>query len=230
MKTLLTTILGGAALLASAAQAGTIYSYDGPARIQNTSAGTISDIQFQYDTDEEFSFSATLDNNSSNGGWFVVSGGSNPKGTDTELAIFYLDYAGGDVYAYRYNGANSAASFSDPDRFITSYEDVLSVETSGSSTTVSFNELDVSSFGAGTFGADWTGAAFGEQIGIWAHFTALDSFAVVDGKISEFVVGTQSWYDSNYESVDVPEPVGLAALGMLGVVGFAAYRRRKAAA
>ncbi len=237
MKKTLGIVLGCAGLSLAAAEARTVYTFEGPSHIQYNAAGNITSLFYQYDTDENLSFAATIEQKPwsvgvAEGGWFVLSPGDNPKAIDNELAIFYMDFAGGDLYTYRYDGnlgINGQASYEDPDLFVNSYQDVLDVTDEAGVLNVGFNNLDISDIAPGTFGPDWTGASFGEQIGIWLHFAAIDSFAVVDGKITEFFTGVQSWYDVKYQdtTVSVSEPAGLAALGLLGVLGAGAVRQRR---
>ncbi|MEM9420919.1 MAG: PEP-CTERM sorting domain-containing protein [Pseudomonadota bacterium] len=234
MKKTLATLLGCVGLLVAGAEARTVYTYEGPSHIQNNRVGNLTSLFYQYDTDENLSFSATLEQRRwsrvADGGWFVISPGNNPKARNDELAIMYMDFTGGDVYAYRYFGGSAVqgpASYKDPNLFIASYEDVLNVTDDGSVLTVGFDNLDVSALAPGTFSADWTGVSFGEKIGIWAHFAEMDSFAAVNGRITEFYTGVQSWYDVVNKHATVPEPAGLAALGLLGVLGAGVYRRRR---
>lgn len=234
MRFLVGAVAGVVATI-GAASAGTIYEYTNTNIHQRADAGTIESLSFAYDTDERLSFQARLSSTISNVAWFVLSPGPMPRTTDDELAILYLDYAGGDVYAYRYNGDmnswnNGRNSFRDPSRFITAYNDILSVDTTGGELNVSFDDLDVSALAPGAFGTQWTGVSFSDMIGVWAHFTAADIFCVGNGMISEFRPTIQSWYDTENQPTGVPEPAGLAALGMLGMIGIAVARRRRASA
>ena len=231
MRRLLCSALAIAALGATSSQARTIYTYEmDPATPRFDGAGTISALSAQFDTLNNLSFSATLDlrhdRPAANGGWFVLSPGGLPTRSESELAIFYMDFTGGDLYAYRYNGMNDSASWQDAGRYITTYEDVLSVEQTGESLSVSLSDLFVGEV-QGALGGDWTGAAFGEMFGGWIHFTALDDFSVENGVITAFDTGWQSFLDVDNRPTAVPEPAGLAALGLFGVLGAAAWRRRR---
>lgn len=226
-------LIGAVCALSAAAEARTIYTYDLPTdtpRVGN--AGTITALSAQYDSLDQLGFSATLalrdDRPTVNGGWFVLSPGGEPQSTTDELAIFYLDFAGGDLYAYQYNGASQEDSWMDQDRFITSYEDVLSVENDGTSLSFGFGDLDISAVQNAIGGDMWTGASFAESFGGWIHFTALDEFATENGVITAFDTGWQSFVDVAERPTQVPEPAGLALLGMIGALGFAAHRRRNA--
>lgn len=226
--------MAGAALF-GAAQAGTVYSYKVGDTRQANGVGQIEYLSVAYDIDEnKLSLYSRLGPTTTlaNGGWFVLSPGSMPRTTDGELAIFYLDFAGGDVYAYRYNGAQGtdgfgSNSFTDSSRYIATFNDVLNVWGDQNGLNIGFDALDVSSLAPGTFGTDWTGASFTDEFGAWVHFTALDAFATEDGQISEFSPTVQSWYDVEGRDTAVPEPFGLALIGLGGVAGAVVVRLRK---
>ena len=231
MRKLVCSTLAIAAMGFASSQARTIYTYDmDPGTPRHGGVGTIQSLSAQFDTLNQLSFSATLDiradRPAANGGWFVLSPGTLPTRSESELAIFYMDFAGGDLYAYRYNGLNNSASWSDADRYITTYEDVLSVEQTEDSVSVSLSDLFVGEV-QGALGGDWTGASFAESFGGWIHFTALDDFSVENGVITAFDTGWQSFLDVDNRPTAVPEPAGLAALGLFGVLGAAAWRRRR---
>ena len=231
MKTTL-GLAAAAAAMTCAAEARTIYSYEmDPATPRVGNAGTITALAAQYDTLDQLGFSATIalrdDRPTVNGGWFVLSPGGAPQATTEELAIFYMDFDGGDLYAYQYNGASSEASWMDPSRHIATYDDVLSVENSGTELTVGFGDLFVGAVQTAICNGVWTGASFAEAFGGWIHFTALDEFATENGVITAFDTGWQSFLDVENRPTAVPEPAGLALLGMFGAMGAAAYKRRK---
>ena len=232
MKTTI-AVLAATAALAGAAEARTIYTYEmDPATPRWDGAGEITALAAQYDTLDQLGFSATIalreDRPAVNGGWFVLSPGFMPQATTEELAIFYMDFDGGDLYAYQYNGASSEDSWMDPSRYITTYDDVLSVENDGHAITVGFHDLFVGAVQTAICNGIWTGASFGEMFGGWIHFTALDEFAAENGVITAFDTGWQSFLDVDHRATQVPEPAGLALLGLFGAMGAAAYRRRKA--
>ena len=225
------SILALAALGLTAAEARTVYTYEmDPTEPRHGGVGRIEALSAQFDTSNTLGFSATLgiraDRPAANGGWFVLSPGTMPRHSDAELAIFYMDFDGGDLYAYRYNGLNNSASWRDADRYITTYEDVLDVQRTDDSVSVTLADLAIDDV-QNALGGDWTGAAFGEAFGGWIHFTALDDFSVSNGVITAFDTGWQSWLDIADRPTSVPEPAGLAALGLFGVLGAAAWRRRR---
>jgi hypothetical protein len=239
MTSAIKRVLAAAAVGAAAfgaAGATTIYEYSvtDPLR-QGSNAGRITEFSASWNTDQFLGLSASIelrdDRPTVNGGWFVLSPGGMPTNTTEELAIFYMDFAGGDLFAYQYNGASSEESWIDPSRYIATYDDVLSVENDGSTLSVSFSDLFVGAVQSAVDNPIWTGAAFGELFGAWVHFTALDEFATCGGFITAFDTGWQSFYDveNRPTTVSVPEPSGLAALSILGVLGAYAYRRRAGA-
>ena len=225
------SVLAIAALGLTTAEARTIYSYEmDPDTPRYDGVGSIQSLSAQFDTTNRLGFAATLglrhDRPAANGGWFVLSPGGLPTASDSELAIFYMDFDGGDLYAYRYNGMNDSQSWTDADRYITTYEDVLTVERTDDTLSVSLSDLFVGEV-QGALGGDWTGASFAEAFGGWIHFAALDDFSVENGVITAFDTGWQSWLDVDNRTTAVPEPAGLAALGLFGVLGAAAWRRRR---
>ena len=225
-------LLAAACALGAAAEARTIYTYEmDPHTPRVGNAGTIASLTAQYDTLDQLSFSAAIelrdDRPVVDGGWFVLSPGAAPQATTEELAIFYMDFDGGDLYAYQYNGASSEDSWMDPSRYITTYDDVLSVENDGHTLTVGFHDLFVGAVQTAICNGLWTGASFAEAFGGWIHFSALDEFATENGIITAFDTGWQSFLDVENRPTQVPEPMGLALIGMLGALGGAAYRRRK---
>ena len=216
----------------SSAHAGAIYSYHNPAPTSVNTAGVIDSLSFVYDTDERLSFGSSISANNGllpDAGWFVLSPGPQPRGNATELAIFYMDFTSRDVYAYAYNGINGFTSYENSAAHIATYTDVLSFsDQSAGGFNISFNGLDISAV-QNFMGGDWTGAAFGDQIGVWSHFTVLDNFSAAGGIITDFDAGLQSFFDTiDPGTTQVPEPAGLAFFGLLGIVGSIALRRRKA--
>jgi MYXO-CTERM domain-containing protein len=235
MKFQLAGIAAASLFAMGSAFAGPIYTYSVSNPGQQSAAGTIDYLAVIYDEEREhldFTLELTRSTTLADAGWFVLSPGPDPKNSATELAIFYLDFAGGDIYTYRYNGipgqrSTGSASYLDHSAFIGSYQDVLSVDTTADGLAVSFNDLDISSIAPGTFGPDWTGATFGEMFGGWFHFAALDAFAITDGKITTFSPSLQTWLDVADQQTEVPEPVGLGLAALAGVGALVLYRQRR---
>ncbi len=226
-------IAASAAAFVGLAHAGAIYKYQNTSPTSVNTAGTIERLAFIYDeADQQLTFGSTFSANNGalpDAGWFVLSPGDNPRGNATELAIFYLDFVGRDVYTYAYDGVNGFNSYQNQDAHINTFNDVLSVNNDPErGLIVSFNSLDISSVN-NFMGGEWTGAAFGDDIGVWAHFTAVDEFSVSGDQIALFDAGVQSFFDTtSAQPTRVPEPAGLAMLGLVGIGGAVAMRRRKA--
>jgi hypothetical protein len=204
-------------------------------------------------TTNTFSFYGTFSANQGvtpDGFWLVVSPGPNPKGHSSELAIFYLDASAGkkDVYVYGYNGVNGKNSFVDgnsaagtqaPDKiyssretpnallnFTNTYNATTKTKTLGFSMDATVVQNHVPKYGTPQQKADWTGAAFGEQIGIWWHPVANLSTATSGKYLSKFEYCEEGWFDGQAMPTNpVPEPATLFALGA-GLAAFARRRRR----
>ena len=232
MKKLFAAVAAVGALSMGAAKADTVYNYTMVAGTPTgANAGQISALSASYSNAGELGFSATIDLRDDrpavNGGWFVFSPGGMPMNND-EVAIFYMDFDGGDLFAYKYDTHLAETSWTDTSNYITTYDDVLSVENDGTAVSFSFADLFVGAVQTATFAATWTGAAFGETFGGWIHFSALDEFATDNGVITAFDTGWQSYLDVENRPTDVPEPAGLALLGLAGVFGARALKARRA--
>lgn len=237
MKRVLSILFAAGVALFANAQAGTVYDFLTANTKQRADVGQVEYLSVSYDTDEKLSFKAKLGKSPTEvatGGWFVLSPGGEPKYSGNELAIFYMDFEGGDIYVYRYDGrpwssTRGSDSYKRYNGYITTYYDVLTVTGDADGLTVEFNDLMISELAPGTFGPNWTGASFGEEIGVWLHFTALDEFKTYKGKIKKFYKGPQSWYDVAWKkttTTEVSEPLGFAAAGLL-LAGFVGWRRRQ---
>jgi len=255
MKTLISALAGLVALGAAGnASAGLIYDYSISYPPGSDKAGDITHFSTRYDSHHQtLDYKVTLKKNTwssfyADSGWVVLSPGPNPKGISGELAILYMDFNGGDVYAYNYNGVNGDTSWQNSSAFIRSYQDVLTVEQNGLYKTVSFTSpldvTDIQNYVPAGGADDWTGVEFGERIGVWSHYSNLYRFDTKttsngDVRIKKWDTKSKvSWYDDKYEHttiipkeppVTVSEPVGVALFGLVAV-GFVASRRRRAAA
>ncbi|ADM08355.1 hypothetical protein PB2503_01382 [Parvularcula bermudensis HTCC2503] len=239
----LVSAIASAAILSPAAYASVVYNYTVEDTSQKTDVGAIEYVSISYDTSDRLSFEASLGPTPSRNdvpefGWFVVSPGPMPSAVDDQLAIFYMDFAGRDLYAYRYEGKNGqvdsgSGSYFDRDNYITTYKNVLDVDYDGlfsqrRGVTVSFNDLDVSALAPGVFGSEWTGVSFEDEIGVWLHFSSLDVFRTDGDLIEAFRPDAQSWFDTeNQTTTHVSEPLGLALTGFGLAGGAIAWRRRQ---
>lgn len=241
MTRLLSTLIASAAFFIGMAQAGHVYNYTTGNTKQGDGVGQIEFLSVTYEDEGKLSFRTRLGETDTmaTGGWMVLTPGDEPGNSTRQAAILYMDFEGGDIYAYRYDGRDGSRSegrdsFERRRFFITSYEDVLNVTNDAGKKRVEFSELDVSAFGPGTFGRKWTGASFGEYIGAWIHFTAFEKFELTKGgKIKEMIPGLQSWLDFSYRRAtkisEVSEPLGFAVLGLFAAGGIVMTRRRRAA-
>ena len=237
MKQLL-AIGASLAVLGAVAHADTIYTYRAVDAKQNNSAGKIKEIVVDYDEAERLSFFADLGKGQNgkliNGGWFAMSPGPNPKQSNDELAILYLDFEAAmstpiAITGFRIRrlpGRGLGVTQATTSRRIMM---VLTVTQNGDGLSVAFDDLDVSALAPGEFGADWTGVSFDENVGGWFHFSQLDAFAMKDGRISAWQPTVQSWLDVANKSATVPEPMGLALIGLGAVAGGLVWRHRRQA-
>ncbi|MGC1306818.1 MAG: hypothetical protein WA885_06285 [Phormidesmis sp.] len=208
-----------------------------------TAAGFIKAISTTFDTDTDlFTWSSTFSRNPATnglaeGGWLVISDGPNPEPSD-EYAIFYYDSTTRDqVTIYNYD---------DIDRGAHSWRNSTLLDTTGLTITdsgdertfdFSFDMTDINAM-TDTFGPDWEGTSFGEEIGIWFHgLDGLTTAYAPNGSLTEFKFEKESWFDiknapTGSVSQAVPEPAGTAALGMFAgsMLMASAYRRRKQSA
>jgi PEP-CTERM motif len=241
--------------LASSAVAATdpiyTYSYNGTGIPAGGYGTNISSWTASYDSSgarDLLSLSVSMGHQdvTNDGFWFVLNAGGNPKGIANELPIFFGDIANNRVTAYVYDGANAASSWS-TQRFLGSFANAFT--TSGSN----FNfTLDVTNLNALNLGANWKGAGFSNDIGIWYHpFDAAQISYNNMGKISALGFGNSGYFDTGAmhttkscragstltsaglcatgNTTNVPEPGSLAILG-LGFIGVGyATRRRRAA-
>ena len=79
-----------------------------------------------------------------------------------------------------------------------------------------------------SFGSEWQGISFADSIGIWFHGASnLTTSYAADGSLERFRPGVTGWYDvGNKATTTVPEPVSVAALGLVGAVAMMQRRKR----
>ncbi|MEM9122293.1 MAG: PEP-CTERM sorting domain-containing protein [Pseudomonadota bacterium] len=195
-------------------------------------AGDISSFYTAYDSvNETLSLNFTVQpagtNPLADSFWIATSPGPNPKGQLQELALVYGDTTSGDVWVYEYNGFNGNTSFANPGNLLAYFDNALSTVNTTSGRTISFDALDMSAVQSFYTDPDWTGVAFGEDIGIWFHpsFTA-GSIIGDAGGIEAYEIVSQSWYDTANRTTDVPEPAPLALIAFASA-GLIALRRRQ---
>lgn len=236
MKFMMATFAALGAAFLTTAHAGTKYTFEIDNPPGSSAAGDIQFLSVSYDSSDRLSYEVTLNNRAANGGYLVLSPRNNPKNSAQELAIFYFDFDRKNLHVYEYDGRYSGSSTSGVNSYlrqqgyITTYENALTVTDTGAGQTISFANLDVSAIAPGTQGADWTGASFSDNVGIWAGLVTLNSFeTTADGRLTSFGIAARSWYDSPAlptTSTEVSEPMGFAIAGLLMVGGLVSWRRR----
>jgi len=199
-------------------------------------AGKYSNIKATFDDQTDvLNWSSTFTRNSSgylsDGAWLVLSDGENPKNNIDEYAIMYMDAANAKVSIYNYDGQNSANSYK--------YNDFLGstalnvIENGNNEVTFEFS-LDATGINNSTsYGADWKGIAFDEEIGVWFHNTAgLHTSYGANGELLSFNSSRSGWYDTTkalpttVSAASVPEPGSVAALAVFGVAAATKLRKR----
>lgn len=228
-----------------------LHRYTSPEGIAvNDRAGTIESIATSFDpATGQFSWSATFGGVpgyswlETDGFTLAITGGSNPKGVDGELALLYFDASRGTpvLTAYGYNTKNNFSSFFDgskargrqrPDRIFSSIldggVDFIDVANPDGTHTLGFS-LDASAINGHTprYGnpADWTGIEFGEDIGVWFHPISGLSTKYRHGYLKWWWYCTQGWFDGAGQPTTpiAPEP---GTLLMLAGGAWVALRRR----
>ncbi|MEO1007187.1 MAG: hypothetical protein AAFX79_01315 [Planctomycetota bacterium] len=225
----------------------------------NDRGGRIDSITSTYnEKTERFTWDVTFSDQITDGYTLVVSPGDNPKGITGELAMIYLDASefvdggSGDIVTsvYGYNGQNGATSHIDGDASTPGTQTPGRIQTSIYDSFVNGVSVVDNVDGSRTFsldidasviqdafppppGGDWTGVAFGEEIGVWFHpFKNLDTTYFGAGDAGDGFLNTWSgrdgWLDlrdqgTSFVIVPLPTSAALAAVG-LGIVGL---RRRR---
>lgn len=215
--------------------------------------GNINTIFTEFDTvTNRLKYEVEFNESSTNAYWLAMSPGPNPKGYAGELAIFYMDATTSTpvLTAYGYNGVNGDNSYKDgsqlantqaPDLILSSktsnsWINSLTSTVAGGKRTLKF-DIDATEInnhvplypGPGGV-AEWTGAEYGNKMGIWFHQVKNASFTYhstgnLKGGVKTFHYDKQGYLDgSNLQTV--PEPATMTALA-LGLAAIARKRRAK---
>lgn len=227
------------------------WTYEIPDGQINESAGILEQLQVSYDdVTNDFTWSLTFGGqpgmgstfHTIDGFWFVLTAGGMPS--QGEAAMLYFDNTGPDpvLTGYGYNGLNSTTSYMDgsnapgiqpPDPIFSTINNPALASLSvtgnpngpGTSTWTITMDADVIQNHIPTYAdpADYTGLAFGQEIGIWLHFfTNMSTSYGGDGYLDSWNVTRHGWFDAIYQPI--PAPGALALLGLAGLMG---GRRRR---
>lgn len=258
LRGIIAAAIGGIAYAAAAmgaAQAQDLYQYERFGAGGGPDGDLLEYFELVYDADNQrlrghLDFTPEIVKGGRDGGfWLVVSDGPNPKDQIGEYAILYGDLNRNRITAYEYNGNNSANSITDPGNLLEVFFDALTFIDDGGSETpdgvVKF-DIDVSSINMMDLGDDWDGVSFGEKIGVWFHFGENLRARYNDhtNELKKFDLGHQGWVDfknkhtndcddlpdgfPGCDPAEISEPTSVALLGF-GLIGLAAYRRRRVA-
>jgi hypothetical protein len=245
------------ALCAGAAQADTfVWNWDVSQGAMgggiNNSGGKFESIQASFDNvTNRFTWNITFSDQIADAFTLAVNNGPNPKGEAGELALLYFDWndkstANAKVTAYGYNGKNSTDSWKDGDGnaagtqspdIIHSLNDTSWINKATAKNVGSKRvfELDVNASTINGWSpkypgsGPWTGLKFDNKLGLWLHAfdTANPGIVYKNGKISDFGYKKEGWFDGSNIITVVPLPAPVA-MGLAGLVGVAALRRRMA--
>lgn len=243
-------------MLAAADAATYQWSFDPNVGDVNHAGGTILSVTTTYnDVTDELSWYATFGavpgqpSQHTNGFTLAISPGPNPKNHPGEMALFYFDAVGPTpiMTVYGYNAMNNQSSYYDgsnanntqaPDRIFTSLNDptnmltdIRAIDNGDGTRTLGFTMDATNIIDRVPLYPDpqdpWTGASYGDHIGIWFHPQAGTTRSYTNNYLSSWGSRTQGWLDRNMETtVLVPEPASLGLL--IGGLAVGAIRRRNA--
>jgi hypothetical protein len=185
-----------------------------------------------------------MENVYDDGFWMVLNNGGNPKGLERQLAILYGDLRSNKITVYAYNGMNSASSFqsstaqginspiligtfdmggtlSNRDPF--SFTGVNNGRATGFRFDLDFSAVNDRNAlmsmhvpGANRLLSNWSGAAFGDQVGIWYHPVSVlkahyNGDALTSFDANSHKGGVTGWFDSDALKTRAFCPNGSAA-------------------
>ncbi|MFN0134685.1 MAG: PEP-CTERM sorting domain-containing protein [Phycisphaerae bacterium] len=250
--------VAAASLTLAAANAATYqWSFDPNVGSVNHAGGTILSVTTTYnDATDELSWYATFGAVPgqpllrTDGFTLAISPGPNPKNHPGEMALFYFDAVGPTpiMSVYGYNAMNNQTSFNDgsnaggtqaPDRIFTSQDDptnvisdIRAIDNGDGTRTLGFTMDATNIIDHLPLHPDaqdpWTGASYGDHIGIWFHQQAGTTRSYnSNGYLTSWGSRKQGWLDRNMETtVLVPEPASIGL--MVGGLIVGAIRRRNA--
>jgi hypothetical protein len=218
----------------------------------NNAAGQFESILASYDNvSNRFTWTMTFSNTVTDAFALAVNNGPNPKGHAGELALVYFDWtdkstSNAKVTAYAYNGKNLTDSWLDGNGNVagnqapdiihslanTSWINKATAKNVGTKRVFEL-DIDASTINGWTpkypGSSPWTGMKFDNKLGLWLHTFDQSNPGVhyaSNGSISNFGFNAEGWFDgSNITVVPIPTP---AAMGLAGLIGVAAIRRRVA--
>ena len=248
MRTIITAAaaafaVGVAGLPAGAAATTYTFGFDEERFGGDQTAGIYQSLRFTYDEGADgdtlvpeptLSVSASVrmtDAGMLRGGWFALTPGGDPRATDEQIAIFYMDFESGRLSAYRYDGGigEGFTSFQNDDLFIGSWADAIATTVTDGVLSFAIDDLDVSAVQAASRAPGYTGVAFGEEIGIWLHLSVMrDAVAFgEDGRLLNFRPGALASFDLPRTDADVVPLPGAALFLLTGAAGLIAARRAR---
>jgi len=235
------SILGIAAFAGIANATVWEFTYPSQGLTSNSDGGEIKNVRATYDdATQQLGYYVTFGQvpNSTlktNGYWLVMSPGPNPKGHADELSIFYFDRSGAGspkLTVNNYNGQNADNSWNGGNQIFSS---LRASDQSKITSLYAFDrpngdqeygfKIDARSINGYKNSADWTGAKFGQNIGVWFHPVAGLTTSYNNNFLCGWNYRSQGWLDTtNSRTVATPEPATFAAMG---VGALALLKRRK---
>lgn len=221
------------------------WSLPGPATVGNQTAGSYQALNFTfYDganaadsvvSDPTLSVGGTVTLNTDvgmiGGGWFALTPGGDPRATDDQIAIFYMDFTSGRISAYRYDGTlgvNGMNTYQDSDLFIASWANAVTTTLVGDTLSFEIDDLNVSAVQNAVDSEGYTGVSFDDQIGIWLHLSVMREIGFFDdGQVATFRPGALASFDLPIDDAGAVPLPGAALLLLTGIAGLAGARRIK---